>query len=142
MKNNVTKLFVYGSLRSGFHNPAYDYISKYFTLISEAKVKGKLHDMGSYPAAVNTAEDSFIVGELYDLKEAQDFSWAIEQLDEYEGVNPEEGETALYKRELADVHYNNESTEAWIYWYTGNVEGQPIISSGDVKEFLLHKSKL
>lgn len=142
MKTNVTKLFVYGSLRSGFHNPAYDYISKYFTLICEAKVKGRLHDMGGYPAAVNTSDDSFIVGELYDLKDPQDFSWAIEQLDDYEGVNPEEGETALYKRDLTDVLYNSDTTKAWIYWFAGDVQGQPMIPSGDVKEFILHKSKL
>ena len=142
MKTNVTKLFVYGSLRSGFHNPAYDYISKYFTLICEAKVKGRLHDMGGYPAAVNTSDDSFIVGELYDLKDPQDFSWAIEQLDDYEGVNPEEGEPALYKRDLTDVLYNSDTTKAWIYWFAGDVQGQPMIPSGDVKEFILHKSKL
>lgn len=142
MKTNVTKLFVYGSLRSGFHNPAYDYISKYFTLIGEAKVKGKLYDMGNYPAAVQVFDDHFIVGELYDLKETQDFSWAIEQLDDYEGVNPEEGEKALYKRELVNVLYKEQSVEAWIYWYAGDIEGQPIIPSGDVKDFILHKSKL
>lgn len=142
MKTNVTKLFVYGSLRSGFHNPAYDYISKYFTLIGEAKVKGKLYDMGNYPAAVQVVDNHFIVGELYDLKETQDFSWAIEQLDDYEGVNPEEGEKALYKRELVNVLYKEQSVEAWIYWYAGDIEGQPIIPSGDVKDFILHKSKL
>lgn len=142
MNTNVTKLFVYGSLRSGFHNPAYDYISKFFTLMGDAKVKGKLHDMGNFPAAVHSSNDNFIVGEIYDLKESQDFSWAIEQLDDYEGVNPEEGEKALYKRELVDVLYNDESTQAWIYWFAGDIEGQPIIPSGDIKEFILHKSKL
>ena len=30
--NTTTHLFVYGSLRSGFRNQAYAYLSKYFTL--------------------------------------------------------------------------------------------------------------
>ncbi len=39
-------VFVYGSLRSGFQSPAYEYISRYFNLFGEAKVKGKLFDPG------------------------------------------------------------------------------------------------
>ncbi|HEX8460868.1 MAG TPA: gamma-glutamylcyclotransferase family protein [Segetibacter sp.] len=142
MGNNITKLFVYGSLRSGFHHPAYDYISKHFTLISEGKVKGKLYDLGNYPAAVPTTDEAFIIGELYNLKTTSDFAWAIEQLDAYEGVNPEEGEQPLYKRELAEIYYNNEVATAWIYWYSRQIEDEPIIPSGNVFDFVQHKSKL
>jgi len=142
MENNVKKLFVYGSLRSGFHHPAYEYISKYFTLVSEAKVRGRLYDLGSYPAAVATTDDVFIVGELYELKQSADFSWSIEQLDSYEGVKPEAGEVQEYKRELTDVLYNDETAEAWIYWYNGNISDEPPIPSGDVMDFIRKKSKL
>ena len=44
-------IFVYGSLRSGFKSPAYNYISKYFSLVGDAKVQGKLYNMGNYPLA-------------------------------------------------------------------------------------------
>ena len=133
---------MYGSLRSGFHNPAYDYISKYFTLLGETRVKGKLYDMGSFPAAVPSKDDSTIVGELYQLKEAEDFSWAIGQLDEYEGVNPGEGDVPMYERALTDVEQGGETTKAWIYWFIGNTDGQPVIASGDVKDFIHQKSRL
>ncbi|WP_207495186.1 gamma-glutamylcyclotransferase family protein [Aridibaculum aurantiacum] len=142
MENAVTQIFVYGSLRSGFKHPAYDYVSKYFTFISNAKVRGCLYDMGSFPAALPCEDDSFIIGELYDLKEDADFSWAIEQLDEYEGVNPEEGETAMYRRDVTEVFYNDTSTTAYIYWFNGDVTGNPIIASGDVLQFIQQKSKL
>lgn len=142
MENNETKLFVYGSLRSGFHHPAYDYISKYFTLISNAKVKGRLYDLGDYPAAIPTVDNAFIIGELYELKNVDHFSWAIEQLDAYEGVTPEEGEFQLYKRELAEVFYNDsEVANAWIYWYNGKITDEPLISSGDVIDFINQKNK-
>ncbi len=141
MENSITKLFVYGSLRSGFHHPAYEYISKYFTLISEAKVKGRMYDLGSYPAAIPTNDDAFIIGELYDLKNPADFSWAIEQLDDYEGLNPEEGEAKLYRRELTEVFYKDQQTTAWIYWYNEAIEDQPLIISGDILEFITHKNK-
>lgn len=142
MKNGVTKLFVYGSLRRGFHHPAYEYISKHFTFVSEAKVRGRLYDMGDYPAALPTSEDFFITGELYELKAEGEFEWAIEQLDDYEGLNPAEGEVELYKREVADVFYDNQSTKAWMYWYNGDVAGRPLIPSGDIFDYALYTSKL
>ena len=142
MENNLNRIFVYGSLRSGFQNPAYDYISKYFHLISKAKVKGLMYDMGSFPAAVPTDENAFIVGELYEHNNNCEFSWAIEQLDEYEGVNPEEGEDKLYTREKVTVYFgDNETSEAWIYWFIGNVADQPLITSGDIFDFVHQKSK-
>jgi gamma-glutamylcyclotransferase (GGCT)/AIG2-like uncharacterized protein YtfP len=133
------QIFVYGSLRSGFHHPAYEYISRYFVLIGNAKVKGSLYDMGEYPAAVPSDGDAFIVGELYAIKQADEFGWAIAQLDDYEGVNPGNGETPLYKREQTTVYINDTETQAWIYWFNGDVSGKTFIESGDVLQFIQHK---
>ena len=138
----MTKLFVYGTLRSGFHHPAYDYISKHFKRVGEAKVKGNLYDLGEYPAATPATENVFIIGELYDLKEAGEFDWAIEQLDDYEGLNPEEGDTKLFSRELTEVFYNHDSVQAWIYWYAKELAGEPLITSGDFFDSVTYQSKL
>jgi gamma-glutamylcyclotransferase (GGCT)/AIG2-like uncharacterized protein YtfP len=135
----VYHLFVYGSLRSGFHSPVYEYISRFFNLIGEAKVKGKLFDMGSYPGGVPANEDAFIIGELYKIQDESEFSWAMGQLDDYEGVNVESDEVQLYRRELTDVFINNEIIAAWIYWYNGDVSGRPVIASGDLMEYLQEK---
>ena len=129
------QLFVYGSLRQGFHHPAYQYIRQYFEFLGPARVKGLLYDMGDYPAALPTAEDRFIIGELYVLKNEDEFGWAMAQLDDYEGVNPEAGQLALYRRDLAEVYAGSVVTGAWIYWYNSGVEGRPIIASGDVLEY-------
>jgi gamma-glutamylcyclotransferase (GGCT)/AIG2-like uncharacterized protein YtfP len=133
------RLFVYGSLRSGFHSPVYEYISRFFHFIGEAKVKGKLYDMGSYPAGVTTHDESFIIGELYEVNEENEFSWAIGQLDDYEGVNVESDEVKLYRREITEVHINNEVAHAWIYWYNGDVSGRTRITSGDLIQYLQQK---
>src|SRR6266508_214975 len=98
----VYQLFVYVSLRSGFRSPAYEYISRYFDLIVEAKVKGELYDLGSYPAAKPTEENKFISGELYSIRNENEFGWAIGQLDDYEGVNVAFDETKLYQREITE----------------------------------------
>lgn len=141
MSNNIYKLFVYGSLRSGFRNPAYQYLTKYFTLLGEAVVKGKMYDLGDYPAAAATDEDKFISGELYVINNPAEFSWAIGQLDDYEGLNTEEGETPLYKREPAIAYQHGEPHKAWIYWFNGNLTGKPEIESGDLLQYLQQKNK-
>ncbi|HZJ60785.1 MAG TPA: gamma-glutamylcyclotransferase family protein [Chitinophagaceae bacterium] len=132
------KLFVYGSLRSAFKSHAYEYISRFFSFDGIGKVNGKLFDMGTYPAAVPAA-DTFIVGELYTIRNEEEFSWAIGQLDDYEGVSFEPDEIQLFKRELVDVFTEDAKTMAWIFWYTGSVEGKPPIESGDLIQYLQQK---
>jgi gamma-glutamylcyclotransferase (GGCT)/AIG2-like uncharacterized protein YtfP len=130
------QLFVYGSLRRGFQHDAYEYIRRYFTYVGEASVKGLLYDMGEYPAAVPANTEATIVGELYRIREIDEFEWAMGQLDDYEGIYPEAGEAPLYRRERATVRLGNDvSTEAWIYWFNGSVEGRPVVASGDVLEY-------
>ena len=135
----IYQLFVYGSLRSGFHSPVYEYISRFFKFIGEAKVRGNLFDMGSYPAGIATNDLHFITGELYQAKNEHEFSWAIGQLDDYEGVSVEADEIQLYRREIAEVHLNGQVTHAWIYWYNGDVSGRPMIASGDLMEYMQQK---
>ena len=135
----VYQLFVYGSLRSGFHSPVYEYISRFFKFIGEARVKGKLFDLGAYPAGICTDDDCFIIGELYQVKNECEFSWAIGQLDDYEGVFVEADEVQLYRREITEVEMNNEVTNAWIYWYNGDITGKTFIASGDMLEYLNSK---
>ena len=134
-------LFVYGSLRSGFQHPAYQYISDYFTLVGDAKTKGELFDMGEYPAALPTTIDKFITGELYKIKNEDEFSWAMGQLDDYEGVVVEEGETPLYRRAKTTVWINDHAQEAWIYWYNREIHDKPGIESGDVLQYWKQKNK-
>lgn len=141
MEDNITNLFVYGSLRSGFCHSAYEHISKYFTLVSEARIKGFLYDLGDYPAAIATSEEAFVTGELYEVKDDNEFHQAIELLDIYEETGTEEGEGELYKREITEVIYNNMTDRAWIYWYNKSIVGQPLIPSGDVMDVIEVKSK-
>lgn len=133
-------IFVYSSLMQGFKNPEYEYISTYFIFVGKAKVKGILSDLGDNPVATPVSESNFIKGELYKIKNADDFSFAIGQLDDYEGVRPEADETRLYKRALTTVYNEDGSAiNAWIYWYQGDVAGKPVIASGDVKDYIQSK---
>ncbi len=135
------QLFVYGTLRSGFQHPVYAYISRYFTLVGQGEVKGRLYDLGSYPAAVPVTEDHFIIGELYRINHPDEFAWAIAQLDDYEGVNTEPEEAKLYKRVQTTVYLPDQTTDAWVYWYNGDVSQSPPIDSGDILQYLQQKNK-
>jgi gamma-glutamylcyclotransferase (GGCT)/AIG2-like uncharacterized protein YtfP len=137
------QLFVYGSLRSGFHHPAFEYISRHFLFVDNGKIKGVVYDIGAYPGAIKTADQSFIVGEVYVIRNEDEFDWAIAQLDDYEGVDAEEGETPLFRRALAEVFLDNgEKTNAWVYWFNSDVVGKPVITSGDTLQYYQEKNKV
>ncbi len=141
MKPKTCRLFVYGSLRSGFRNPAYEYLTKYFHLLGEAVVHGKIYDKGDSPVATPDTGDSLISGELYESNNADEFDWAICQLDDYEGLNVETGETPPYRRESVIAFHNGTPYESWVYWYNGNVANLPEITAGDVLKYLNQKNK-
>ena len=141
MSNEIYQLFVYGSLRSGFRNPVYQYLTKYFHLLGEAVVKGRLYDKGDYPVAIATGEEKFISGELYAVNNPDEFSWAIAQLDDYEGMIVEVNEQPLYKRESVTVWQNGRPSQAWIYWFNGSINDLPEITSGDLLQYLQQKNK-
>ena len=141
MSNVNFHLFVYGSLRSGFHSPAYEYMSRYFDFVGDAKVKGRLYDMVEYAAAAPSTEDYFIIGELYWIKNEKEFDWAIGQLDDYEGISPEPGEMQLFRRELVEVYINGGKTNSWIYWYNGDISDRPLIESGDMMQYFREKNR-
>lgn len=140
METPVIHLFVYGSLRRGFQHPVFDYIKNHFTFVADGIAKGRLYDLGTYPAAIPAA-DGHLVGELFVANSEDDFDWAISQLDDYEGLNPEAGETSLYRREQVEIMHNGNRSVAWVYWFNGSVEGKSVIESGDVMEYFKNKNQ-
>ena len=141
MKNEIFRLFVYGSLRSGFKSPAYEYLAKNFNLLGDARVKGRYFEKENFPVAQPATDELYMVGELYEIKNAAEFSWIIGQLDDYEGLNVEVGEEPLYRRALVDTYLDGVTVPAWIYWYNQSVEGMPAIETGDAIKYLQEKHK-
>ena len=133
--NSTFQIFVYGSLRKGFEHPVFKYIADYFNFAGHGKVKGLLYDLGEYPAALPDNGEHYIIGEVYAIKEQDEFSYAIAQLDDYEGINPVEGDS-LYRRELATIYTENGTAKAWVYWYNGYISDESVIESGDVLAYM------
>lgn len=128
-------LFVYGSLLSGFKSNAYEYIRSYFKLLGDAVVKGTMYDMGEFPVAVAKDTGRTIKGELYEINNPFELSFALAQLDDYEGLHPEEGQEVYYEREAVDVEFNGETLTAWVYWYNRDVSDKRVVESGDMREY-------
>jgi len=141
MQPNIYRLFVYGSLRSGFLHSVYAYISRYFIFDGMGTVQGKLYDMGEYPAAIPSTEEYFITGELYHIAQKEEFNQAMEQLDEYEGMLVEPGQIPLYRREPVNVLFKNTTVIAWMYWYNKEITTQPRIESGDYVAYKMRIGK-
>jgi gamma-glutamylcyclotransferase (GGCT)/AIG2-like uncharacterized protein YtfP len=131
MQQNIYRLFLYGTLRSGCHLPVYSYISRYFIFDGVGAVPGKLFDMGDYPAAIPSTEDYLITGELYHIAQQEEFDYVMEQLDDYEGLLVEPGGIPLFRREPVNVLFQNSTVIAWIYWFNRDITDQHRIESGD-----------
>ena len=97
--------------------------------------------MGTYPAAIPVNEDHFIIGELYQINHPDEVAWAMAQLDDYEGLNTEPGETPLYVRKATTVYLEGETTEAWVYWFAGDVSQHKAIDSGDMLQYVQQNNK-
>jgi gamma-glutamylcyclotransferase (GGCT)/AIG2-like uncharacterized protein YtfP len=132
MSGAIHHIFVYGTLRSDYHHKAHSYIAKYFTLKGKACVRGKLYDCIEYPAGLPDEENFFIIGELYEIKDASEFSKALQELDDYEGSYDNAGEPALFRRETVKVLYGADEVQAWIYWFNRPITGYQRIISGDI----------
>jgi gamma-glutamylcyclotransferase (GGCT)/AIG2-like uncharacterized protein YtfP len=141
MQPNIYRLFVYGSLRSGLHNTVYNYISRYFIFDGMGTVQGDLYDMGEYPAAIPCTDNHFIAGELYHIAQTEEFDWAMEQLDDYEGLLVEPGGIPLYRREQVDVLFKNTIVTAWMYWYNREIINKHRIESGDYVAYKMGMGK-
>lgn len=138
--SSINQFFVYSSLRKGFNQPAYEYMSKYFAFAGNGRVKGILSDSGNMAVGTPCAENNFIIGELYKLKNDRDFEWVFAQLDGYEGVSSTPDEPVLYRREIVTVLQDNEQvSESWVYWYNGDVRLMPVIESGDIFDYFKSK---
>jgi len=136
------KLFVYGTLMSGFNNDFAAVLHQQVHKVIPAFVTGKLYIVTNwafpYPkAAYIPNTHSKIYGELLYLDKAIDLEALISLLDEYEGVDltyPEKGE---YLRKIIPVFTENGTEQAWAYVQNHSISNLELIPSGDFRQYLL-----
>jgi gamma-glutamylcyclotransferase (GGCT)/AIG2-like uncharacterized protein YtfP len=124
------RLLVYGTLRKGSRNSMHHMLANSAMLVGQARTNGRLYDLGEYPGLVPSSEpDAWVHGELYVLENAPE---ALARLDDYEGCGPRHARPYEFERVLREVVLNSgESCLAWVYLYTGMLDGKDEIPSGD-----------
>jgi gamma-glutamylcyclotransferase (GGCT)/AIG2-like uncharacterized protein YtfP len=90
--------------------------------------QGRLFDLGPFPGAV--PEEGTVHGELFRLDSSA--VWTV--LDQYEGYDSERPEASPFVRRR--VSLDTPSVTAWVYWYNGELVGQPRVPSGDWQAYL------
>lgn len=119
----MNHLFVYGTLRPGFTNPAAQLLHASADHLGPARIRGLLYRIAHYPGLVpsQATEDHWVKGDLY-LLHSPDSTYAA--LDEYEGEE--------YRRTVLPVQFPSGAwQEASVYLYTQDLAGKPLIPSGD-----------
>ncbi len=94
-------VFVYGSLKQGFHNNTLLKTQKFIGKFSTAKAIYQMLHLGIYPG-VTRQGSSYIEGELYQVSDS-----CLDHLDELEDNGK------IYKRELIEL--NNYPDPCWTY---------------------------
>lgn len=122
------KIFVYGTLMSGFDRRRRAGIDTRMRFVGRGWIAAALYDLGLFPAAV-PAPDARAAGELY---EVVDDPSVLAKLDEIEGYRPSEPDTSLYLRAEATVTLEDGTEEtAWVYFYNAPLGQGQLIESGD-----------
>ena len=126
----TTYLFVYGTLRRRALEPAHELLARRATLIGTGFFRGKLYDLGRYPGALASRDQSDrVLGEIYRLRRA---TAILQRLDDYEGE--------LFKRRRMPIRFGaGKKSFAWVYLYRGQVKEAEWIRSGDYLEFLARR---
>jgi gamma-glutamylaminecyclotransferase len=91
-------VFVYGTLKKNFNN---HYLLERSKFEGKATISGfKMVDLGAFPGAVRTEDQSVIHGEVYSIS-----------LDTLKRLDQLEGHPDFYKRERVSTKYG----QAWVY---------------------------
>ena len=119
-------LFVYGTLRRDVGAPAAKLLARFGKLFDRGHVRGRLFDVGRYPALVLGGGDSGRVwGEVHVLRAPR---WALAGLDHYEGV----AGTGPYRRVRVPVATRAHGrVKTWAYEYLRDTSNLALVPSGD-----------
>jgi len=126
-----TQVFVYGTLRRDPAHEMFHLLARAARFVSEARVAGRLYDLGDYPGMTLSPNGKYVKGELYEVRPDQ-WERVIHQLDEYENCRDEDPGPHEYRRELVQAELpSGQAVQAWAYVLNRPAMGLREIPSGD-----------
>ncbi|MGG5461991.1 gamma-glutamylcyclotransferase family protein [Clostridium sp. B9] len=136
------KIFVYGSLRTGFFN--YDKYLKGKVIKSElGRVKGKLYHMPhkGYPALIEG--DDWIYGEVMTILDYENVINSMDLMEGYLGLNNKDNEYNRIEMEV-DMIGKKSTEKCYVYYYAMNdketfEKNSVLIEDGNWRSFMLQE---
>lgn len=128
MQSKGPFLATYGTLMRAFGRQKALGVADALSFEGGCTFRGALHDLGAYPGAV--PGEGTVQAELFRLPAAAD--WDV--LDRYEGYDPGVPSRSLFVRRPTQLL--SPDTTAWVYWYTGPIEGHPRVPKGDWRAYV------
>jgi gamma-glutamylcyclotransferase (GGCT)/AIG2-like uncharacterized protein YtfP len=128
----IRHIFVYGTLKRG-RSPQAQQLAETCSWMGEAKLAGRLIDLGSYPALLPAAtHEDFVHGELWRLPdEADEADAVLDFTDRYEGCHPDDPEPHEYCRIVCTaLDFEGVRTWCWTYLYPWGGESHAILKNG------------
>lgn len=127
-------VFFYGTLMAPFRRPGRQRVDSCLRFVGPGRIRAALFDLGIYPAAVPTDDESAVAGEVYEVLDSRR---VLATLDEIEGFRMGEPERSLYVRMLTEVTLvDGGTTPAWAYFYNAPLGRAGRIVSGDYLQHL------
>ena len=93
--------------------------------LGPAEVSGTLVKIDWYPGLV-LGGGSVVLGEVYEVGPE-----LMNELDEFEGIGLEDERNGEYHRVKAEVSFEGEPLNVWIFEWLKGGEGYPVVESGD-----------
>jgi gamma-glutamylcyclotransferase (GGCT)/AIG2-like uncharacterized protein YtfP len=110
----MNKVFVYGTLKSGFGN--HRLMESRSTFITKDQIKGLMVSLGGFPGVVH-ADDRCVKGEVYEVTDD-----CLKDLDRLEG------HPRFYKRTKVTTQ---NGLEVETYIYQGEIKHRQVVETGD-----------
>lgn len=130
--NSVTHLFVYGTLKRK-RSPQAARLEQDCFWAGEARLAGRLIDLGAYPALLPaTGPHDFVKGELWRLPDDPErVAEILDWLDRYEGCHPDDPEPHEYCRIVCTaLDFDDCRVWCWTYLYPWGGENHPTLKGG------------
>lgn len=121
-------LFVYGTLNPKWAPREIAPIVKRLKYIGDGFVKGRLYDLGDFPAIkLRSNSRTRVRGRIYKLPTDRK---TIHSIDAYEEYFPTHPDKSLYLRKLTEVELENgKKVRSWIYEYNGRPAPSSLVKS-------------
>lgn len=135
------RFFFYGTLTPGLAPPGIAPTLRRGRLVARGRLRGRMFAGDGYPLGVfDSRSTSTISGGVFEFP---DDPALLRELDDYEGIDPEDSESGLFVREEVSVEFDDGRTlTCWAYRYNRDPGACSPIPHGDFRRWLEESGRL